>query len=334
MDWWPRDIGLFRDPKLRSVRQEFGVLGPYIYECLLDIAYGDKGYYINYSGRGREDVLWQLSEYVAGRYAVPVETIANVIDRLVECELFSDGLYKRGFITSKRMQMSYFIATLGRSGVQINFDIWLPTEEEMREKNPSGKSFVLQSFISWREKHITGQETDVSQPESTHSTEQDSTGENSIVQHSREQQSSAPASALADELEELLGCRFDKNFCLELARLQKLGMQQEVFLDAARQTNDKTPRSPAAYFRTVLQSCERDGILTAADLGATRAKPIEQSRPKQADDGGYLSPANLHGSSCEQENAPLADWEQVWLAQKAEIRRRRQEAIERGEEVD
>ena len=38
--------------------------------------------------------------------------------------------------------MSYFIATLGRSGVQINFDIWLPTEEEMREKkNPSGKSF-------------------------------------------------------------------------------------------------------------------------------------------------------------------------------------------------
>lgn len=111
-------------------------------------------------------------------------------------------------------------------------------------------------------------------------------------------------------------------------------MQQEVFLDAARQTNDKTPRSPAAYFRTVLQSCERDGILTAADLGATRAKPIEQSRPKQADDGGYLSPANLHGSSCEQENAPLADWEEAWLAQKAEIRKRRQEAIERGEEVD
>ena len=139
---------------------------------------------------------------------------------------------------------------------------------------------------------------------------------------------------LSDELEELLGCRFDKNFCLELARLQKLGMQKEVFLDAARQTNDKTPRSPAAYFRTVLQSCERDGILTAADLGATRAKPIEQSRPKPQDDGGYLSPANLHGSSCGQENAPLADWEEAWLAQKAEIRKRRREAIERGEEVD
>ncbi len=76
------------------------MLGPYIYECLLDIAYGDKGYYINYSGRGREDVLWQLSEYVAGRYAVPVETIANVIDRLVSVNFLatactSEGLSRR-----------------------------------------------------------------------------------------------------------------------------------------------------------------------------------------------------------------------------------------------
>ncbi|MFR1715515.1 MAG: Lin1244/Lin1753 domain-containing protein [Butyricicoccus sp.] len=50
LDWWPRDIGLYRDPKLRAARQKFGVLGPYVYECLLDIAYGDKGYYIAYSG--------------------------------------------------------------------------------------------------------------------------------------------------------------------------------------------------------------------------------------------------------------------------------------------
>ena len=38
LDWWPRDIGLYRDPKLRAARQKFGVLGPYVDECLLDIA--------------------------------------------------------------------------------------------------------------------------------------------------------------------------------------------------------------------------------------------------------------------------------------------------------
>ena len=141
LDWWPRDIGLYRDPKLRAARQKFGVLGPYVYECLLDIAYGDKGYYIAYSGEGREDTLWQLREYTAGLENVTIETLAAVVDQLVASGLFHAALYERGFLTSKRIQMGYFIATLGRNAQQINFDIWLLSEDEMREKNPSGKAF-------------------------------------------------------------------------------------------------------------------------------------------------------------------------------------------------
>ena len=115
LDWWPRDIGLYRDPKLRAVRQRFGVLGPYVYECLLDIAYGDKGYYIAYSGEGREDTLWQLREYTAGLENVTIETLAAVVDQLAASGLFHAALYERGFLTSKRIQMGYFIATLGRN---------------------------------------------------------------------------------------------------------------------------------------------------------------------------------------------------------------------------
>ena len=115
LDWWPRDIGLYRDPKLRAARQKFGVLGPYVYECLLDIAYGDKGYYIAYSGEGREDTLWQLREYTAGLENVTIETLAAVVDQLAASGLFHAALYERGFLTSKRIQMGYFIATLGRN---------------------------------------------------------------------------------------------------------------------------------------------------------------------------------------------------------------------------
>ena len=129
LDWWPRDIGLYRDPKLRGARQRFGVLGPYVYECLLDMAYGDKGYFIEYSGQGREDALWQLREYTAGLENVTLETLAAVVDQLVASGLFSAELYERGFLTSKRIQMGYFIATLGRKGMQVNFDIWLLSEE-------------------------------------------------------------------------------------------------------------------------------------------------------------------------------------------------------------
>ena len=41
-----------------------------------------------------------------------------------------------------------------RNAVPIDFDIWLLTEQEMREKNPSGKSFVLRAFISRTENAI------------------------------------------------------------------------------------------------------------------------------------------------------------------------------------
>ena len=284
LEFWIRDIGLFRDPKFRVMRQEFGVLGPYVYECLLDIAYGDKGYYINYLGSGRDDTLWLLSEMTAGRHAPTVETLANVVDRLVACGLFSSDLYKRGFITSKRMQTDYFTATLGRIAVQINFDIWLLTEEEMREKNPSGKSFVLQSFISWRENNISGQEIGISCQESTQRREQ-----NSREEHSREQQSRERASALAADLERLIGTLIDDNFRLDIARLMQAGMKEAVIMEAARQTGRKRPRNPAAYLRTILQGYERDGILTAADLEATQGKEPRQ----QPVDDGYLHPDNI-----------------------------------------
>lgn len=284
LEFWIRDIGLFRDPKFRVMRQEFGVLGPYVYECLLDIAYGDKGYYINYLGSGRDDTLWLLSEMTAGRHAPTVETLANVVDRLVACGLFSSDLYKRGFITSKRMQTDYFTATLGRIAVQINFDIWLLTEEEMREKNPSGKSFVLQSFISWRENNISGQETGISCQESTQRREQ-----NSREEHSREQQSRERASALAADLERLIGTLIDDNFRLDIARMMQAGMQEAVIMEAARQTGRKRPRNPATYLRIILQGYERDGILTAADLEATQGKEPRQ----QMVDDGYLHPGNM-----------------------------------------
>ena len=83
-------------------------------------------------------------------------------------------------------------------------------------------------------------------------------------------------------------------------------------------------RGYVPYFMTVLRERLKNGVLTAADL----SRPKEQSRPKQEDSSGYLSPTNLHGSSCEQENAPLADWEEAWLAQKAATRERMRQVEE------
>ena len=159
--------------------------------------------------------------------------------------------------------MGYFIATLGRNAQQINFDIWLLSEDEMREKNPSGKAFILRSFISRQESTQSREEQ---------RTEEQRTVEDSRAEQTREEKAVTADSGLTTELEEKLNCKFDHNFCLELRRLQNKGMHREVFLDTARQTAENAPRNPAGYFRTLLQNCERDGILTAEDM-QKRAKP-------------------------------------------------------------
>ena len=293
LDWWPRDIGLYRDPKLRGARQRFGVLGPYVYECLLDMAYGDKGYFIEYSGQGREDALWQLREYTAGLENVTLETLAAVVDQLVASGLFSAELYERGFLTSKRIQMGYFIATVTRSAVPINFDIWLLTEQEMREKNPSGKSFILREFISRAENAIY-------RTENPQRTEEYSREDKRREEHRRGQQNrdKAEDSGLLSELEELMQCKFDNNFCKELERMRSRGMQDEVFTEAAKTTADKEPANPAGYFRTILQSYAADDVLTAADLAA-REKPaysgIGPSAPQlTAYDAEWLARVKAH----------------------------------------
>ena len=123
-----------------------------------------------------------------------IETLAAVVDQLAASGLFHAALYERGFLTSKRIQMGYFLATVTRNAVPINFDIWLLTEQEMREKNPSGKSFVLRAFISRTENAIYRTEnaiycTENPQSREEQRTEQKSREEQRRAEHSREQQS-------------------------------------------------------------------------------------------------------------------------------------------------
>lgn len=134
----------------------------------------------------------------------------------------------------------------------------------MREKNPSGKAFILRSFISRQEKGISRQEIGISRQESTQSREEQRTVEQRTVEDSRAEQTREEKAVTADsglttELEEKLNCKFDHNFCLELRRLQNKGMHREVFLDTARQTAENAPRNPAG----ISARCCRTASVTA-----------------------------------------------------------------------
>ena len=164
--------------------------------------------------------------------------------------------------------------------VPINFDIWLLSEEEMQGEKPEWQGFCAAlhlfpatengDFSHRKMRYFSYRESPQSREEQR--TEEQSTVEDSRAEQTREEKAVTADSGLTTELEEKLNCKFDHNFCLELRRLQNKGMQREVFLDTARQTAENAPRNPAGYFRTLLQNCERDGILTAEDM-QKRAKP-------------------------------------------------------------
>lgn len=294
LDYFPFDVGLLSDPKLRRPRQKYGYLAQMIYIALLCILYRDKGYYIPYGGEQREDVIWQVGDALNGRYTTTAETIANVIDELAACGLFSGDLFRRNFITSVRAQKAYYTATVDRKYVDVNFDIWLLSESDMRKL--SSKSVILQTFIS-RPINTENRPTNGdNQPSGAQSREQESREKQSIEKDSKAEQSRERASALAADLERLIGTLIDDNFRLDIARLMQAGMQEAVIMEAARQTGRKRPRNPAAYLRTILQGYERDGILTAADLEATQGKEPRQ----QPVDDGYLNPSNFDRELWEQ----------------------------------
>ena len=54
--------------------------------------------------------------------------------------------------------------------------------------------------------------------------------------------------------------------------------------------------------------CLKNGVLTAANLSRSK----EQSRPKQEDPSGYLSPTNIGGTERQQDDSQLSDWEREW----------------------
>lgn len=307
LDYFPFDVGLLSDPKLRRPRQKYGYLAQMVYISLLCILYRDKGYFIPYGGEQRDDVIWQINDMLNGRYAVTIETISMVIDELAACELFSGDLYSRNIITSKRAQKAYYTATVDRKYVDINFDIWLLSEMDM--KKLSAKSVVLQSFIS---RAINGENRTINgenQPSGAQSREQKSREQKSTEKYSIAENSRARADALAADLERMIGTEIDGNFRLDIARLLETGMQEDVFLDAARQTAAGKPRKPAAYLRTILRGYERDGVWTVTDLDATRGK----AAPAGSDPNKPMYPGG----------PTAAEYDTFWARQQQEVRKRR-----------
>ena len=113
LDYWARDVEMTRDPKLRKPKQKYGYIAVGVYESLLDIIYGDKGYYVDYSDP--EDLAYLVRERLDGKHQPSADLVKVITQSLIENGLFDQLLCQgEAVLTSRRIQEQYYRATVDR----------------------------------------------------------------------------------------------------------------------------------------------------------------------------------------------------------------------------
>lgn len=306
LDYFPLDVSAMADPKLRAPRQEFGYLATVVYLALLCILYRDKGYYIEYSDRTREDVIWSITtEFLTGKYQPGQETIAKVIDRLAACGLFDGDLYRQGYITSKRAQETYYKATLDRKAISVDWALWLLDETGMTDL--STRSVILQNFVSRPINGVSRPINEVSRPGKY---TKESKRKESKVKQSKEANDGPAAGPSAS----VIGEEFERSFGRPPDR---------AFLRTAEALI--TPERPLDWVRAAIrqaggkQGCQNP---EAYALGVIRQYQPRQDTPRPA-------PARRPWQPSPPLDGALTDWEKQWLAD-VRARRAARQAKENG----
>lgn len=187
--FWSCNCDILEDRKFRKGRKEYGIQFIYAYIALLCLIYSDKGYYIVYNDKTKDDVLWELRRLFEGKYQPTEETVGEMIELLVESDLFSGDHFKNGIITSHHIQENYYRTTVDRKiGDKINFDIWMLTEEEMRKI--SRRSLILSSFVNRSNNSINRPDNSINQSNYEQSKEEKSKVNKSTVNKSKINESS------------------------------------------------------------------------------------------------------------------------------------------------
>ena len=121
VDYWPFDVGLFRDKKIRLIRSEFGCKGAYIALELINAAYETNGYFKKWD----DDDCYLMSDGVGGDCSP--QLISEVVQGCVRRSLFDKRVFDMfGVLTSAGIQRRYMrIVGNSRDEIEIIREYWL-----------------------------------------------------------------------------------------------------------------------------------------------------------------------------------------------------------------
>ena len=150
---------------------------------------------LEYDKETKYDAVWDICSALQGKHQPEPQTIADVIAGLAERGLFDGDCFKRGLITSKRIQRTYYRCTVDRKSIEINFDIWLLDEAEM--ESMSKRSLILSEYINRSNNSVNRSNNEVNQPNYPQSKVKESKVNKSKAEESKAGEASASASAAA-----------------------------------------------------------------------------------------------------------------------------------------
>jgi len=127
IDYWPLDVGLFRDKKFKLIKAEFGIKGVYIALELINAVYETNGYYKAWDN----DDCFLMSEGV-GDGCSP-KLVSEVLNGCLRRSIFDMGVFEMfGVITSAGIQRRYLrIVSTNRLDIPIFKEYWLLEKNEI-----------------------------------------------------------------------------------------------------------------------------------------------------------------------------------------------------------
>lgn len=125
LDYYSHPLGMTTGIRTSNIRRKYGSTAIDVWLALLDLIYKDKGYYISYGEADRNDVIWDIAGRVRGKDAPDEETIGRIIDELVRDGFFDADLAYEGILTSEEIQEQFYLSTLKRRRIEIEWQYWL-----------------------------------------------------------------------------------------------------------------------------------------------------------------------------------------------------------------
>lgn len=132
LDYFPLDVRIFRDDKLRVLSYLAGPLGEIVYIRILTMIY-ENGYYL----KTTIEKLSRILHIDMGPQWHRIERISECINFCLEAGLFDKSLAEQGVFTAESVQKQYLLSTIRRKDINIDKYWLLEPSESVRPADAS-----------------------------------------------------------------------------------------------------------------------------------------------------------------------------------------------------